>query len=159
MRSFSTIAAPLARALCSLLAAGCVVFATACGGDDGDGGADTTAQPGQISVDLTAQDGGRLAGARALLEYKAENRTRVLIDGFGSGERSATRARVVSGTCQDPGKLVYALAPIRDGTSESNLDVPMPDLLQSGRSIQVLAGPTDSDVIACGDLPDEAPTS
>src|SRR3954470_16269274 len=115
MRTFATNTARAVRALCSLLAASCVVLATAACGGEVD--ADTTAQPGEISIDLAAQDGARLAGARALIEYRNKQQTRVLVDGFGSGEQSATMARVVKGTCDEPGQLAFAFAPIRDGTS------------------------------------------
>jgi len=142
------------------LALCCVVFASACGGNGVD--ADTTSQPGEIAIDLKAQDAARLAGARALLKYKNERQTRIVVDGFDSGEQSATRARLMNGTCSEPGQVPYALSPMRKGISDSVLDVPMPDLLESGYSIQVLEGPSQSDkttLVACGELPETAPGS
>jgi len=152
-----------ARAVGVLLAAvtaACLLVA--CGDSGGD--AELTKQPGEVQVDLEARNGARIAGARAVLTYRSKAETKVRVDGVDisepKGQGDGSPARIVRGTCDKPGKKVYGLEPVRGGSSESTVDVGLPNLLRDDYSIVVFfTGENERQVIACGELPDEAPAS
>jgi hypothetical protein len=131
---------------------------TACGGSDN---ADTTGVPGEIEVDLAARGGARVAGARAVLTYQDKQHTRIVVDGFGGGEPVGkdALARVVHGSCDEPGGVAYKLGTLAGDSSETTLDAGLPALLGRDLAVQVLFVTDERDVVACGDLPDKAPDS
>jgi hypothetical protein len=154
----------LARGGAWLLAAAVAASLVVACGESSGGAAETTEQPGELQVDLKARNDARVAGARAVLTYRSKTKTMVRVEGVDvsspNARSSDTPATIVRGTCDDPGKKAYALEPIRGGASESTLDVGLPELLRQDYAIVVLfTDDNERQIVACGELPDEAPAS
>jgi hypothetical protein len=136
-----------------------VVGAAGCGGDEQ--GSDTTRRPGEIAFDLSARGDASVAGVRARLLYEEKNRTTIIVDGFDEGEAGgggANPARLYRGSCNDLGEVVERLHAIQGSSSKSTVRLGVAALLEGDYAIAVgLPGSAD-EVLACGDVPDEAPT-
>jgi hypothetical protein len=143
----------------ALLAAGISLAGTGCGGDDG---AEPTGDPGEVSVELEARNGSNVAGVRAVLAWPSESSTRVLVDGLDQGEPAGGGrhpAHVHRGSCDDEGEAAYELEPVSGAASSTTVEAGLDELLSGGYSIDVHLAEDDPQVIACADLPEEAPAA
>ncbi len=142
-------------------AVSCVaLFALAGGGCGGGNGGEGTGEPGEVSVDLTGQNDANVSGARAVFGYVADDRTLVTIDGLDGAERGAlgaNAARIVVGSCEEPGEVAYELRPLDGAVSETEIDTGIDRLYEGEYAVEVLFAETGSKVLACGDFPDEPP--
>lgn len=143
-------------AAASLLAAGAVAVGAGCGGSDE---AETTDQPGEIVFDLDSEQGA--TGVRARLTYVDNERTRIVVDGLDEGEPAGggpNAVRLVSGTCAEPGQTMESLEPLSGSESSTEVGFGLSDLMAGSFAIQVaLPEPNADEVVACADVPDEAP--
>jgi len=131
----------------------------ACGGSND---ADTTGEPGEIAFNLHEVGDAGVAGVRATLAYETPEKTTIVVDGLDEGEPAGGGANPVvlrSGTCDEPKDVVFKLAPLRGDTSETTVDLALTALLNGDYHIVIGLPSNRPDVIACGEVPDEAPTT
>ena len=126
-----------------------------CGGSDG---VETTDEPGEIAFDLPEANNSNVVGARAILSYVDENRTRVLVDGIDPaepGSGGANPVQLTRGSCDDPGEVVARLPALRAASSTATVDVGLAELQTNDYAIVVrLAGTgANAEAIACGEVP------
>jgi hypothetical protein len=139
----------------SVLAAALALVA--CGGSD----AETTSDPGEIAFDLdTLEEGAE--GVRATLSFEGRDRTTIRIDGLDVGEPAGggpNPAWLRRGSCDEPEDVVAELGTLRGPATEATVPVGLPALLNGDYAIAVgLPGAsTEEPVVACGEVPDEAP--
>jgi hypothetical protein len=133
---------------------------TGCGGDEE--GSETTQTPGEIAFDLSSTGDTGVAGVRARLVYKDQNRTAIVLDGLDEGEPGGggrNPARLYRGSCDDLRAVVKQLRPIQGSSSTTTVPLGIATLLNGQYAIAVgLPGSAD-DLLACGNVPDEAPSS
>lgn len=128
----------------------------ACGGTDD---AETTGE-GEIAFNLDEIGDAGVAGVRATLSYETPEKTTIVVDGLDEGEPAGGGANPVvlrSGTCDEPKSVVFELAPLRGATSETTVDLALTALLNGDYHIVIGLPSNRPDVIACGEVPDEAP--
>ena len=140
------------RLLSALVA---VLFVSGCGGSDT---AETTEDPGEIAFDLPEANDSNVVGARAILSYVDQNRTRILVDGIDPaepGSGGANPVQLTRGSCDEPGDVVARLPPLRNASSAATVELGMAELQTNGYAIVVrLAGSgANTEAIACGDVP------
>jgi hypothetical protein len=135
-----------------------LVLLAAAAGCGGEGAAESTDQPGEVSFDLTEVNDSNVSGARALLTYVAQNRTRIIVDGIDEQEPSGGGPNPVAlreGSCSEPGELVVALPKLRGSSTQAYVPLGMAKLFEGDYTVIVeLVG--GGEVIACGDVPDES---
>ena len=146
-----------ARALSALapLAAAALLL-TGCGGSDD---AETTGVPGELAFDLPSRNGGA-DGVRATLTYKGRDRTEITVDGLDEGESAGGGANPVwlrAGTCDEPGRIVFELAPLRGSSSTTTVNLGVTALVNGDYAVAVGLTKQQPDDVACGEVPDEAP--
>jgi hypothetical protein len=137
-----------------------VLFAMVAGGCGGENGGEPTGEPGEVAVDLNEQNDANVSGARAVFSYVAADRTLVTIDGLDSAERGAlgpNAARIVVGSCDDPAEVAYELRPLKGAVSETEIKTGIDRFYNGDYAVEVLFAGTGSNVLACGDFPDEPP--
>jgi hypothetical protein len=128
-----------------------------CGGENGGAATD---EPGEVSVDLEGKNDASVAGARAVLRYVDSDRTLIRIDGLDGGERAALGpnvARIVAGSCEEPGGVAFELRPLEGSSTETEIETGIDRLYEGEYAVQILFGEAGSRVLACGNVPDEAP--
>ena len=136
-----------------------LVFLPACGGSND---AETTGEPGEIAFNLDEVGDAGVAGVRATLSYETPEKTTIVVDGLDEGEPAGGGANPVvlrSGTCDEPKDVVFKLAPLRGATSETTVDLALTALLNGDYHIVIGLPSNRPDVIACGEVPDEAPVT
>lgn len=147
---------PVQLAIVAMLAA---LTLAGCGGDSN---AEATETSGEVEFDLEPQNGSNIAGARVVLTYVDQNRTRILVDGIDEGEPGGGGANPVElrrGTCAVPGEIVHQLPALKGASVEQTLDLSMAALYEGEYAVHVrLPGSSESRDIACGDVPDEPPS-
>jgi hypothetical protein len=129
----------------------------ACGGSND---VETTGEPGEIAFELDEVGDAGVAGVRATLSYETPEKTTIVVDGLDEGEPAGGGANPVvlrSGTCDEPKSVVFELAPLRGTTSETTVDLALTALLNGDYHIVIGLPSNRPDVIACGEVPDEAP--
>ncbi len=139
-----------------LLASTTALLVSGCGGSGSEG----TDTPGEVSVDLEQRNDANVVGARAVLRYEDESRTRVTVDGLDGGERPGqgpNPVRVVRGSCDDPGNVAFELKPLRGPTSETTIGIGIDELYEGDFAVEVLFSRDRPEALACGDVPDEPP--
>jgi hypothetical protein len=142
--------------LALLLLAIAVLALASCGGSD----ADETGAPGEVEFQLSERNDSNSTGVRVLLRYEDEKRTLVQIDGLDEGEPSgggANPARLVKGSCDQPGEVAFELQALEGPLSKTTVDVGLPELFAGDYAIEVLLTADQPQQIACGDVPDDAP--
>jgi len=141
-----------ARVALSILA---VLVIAGCGGGSA---AEPTDQPGEVSFGLAEVNNSNVAGARALLTYVDEGRTRIVVDGIDEQEPSGGGPNPVQlrkGSCEEPGEVVLALPALKDSSTQAEVSMGMPQLFEGNYTVVVeLVG--GGEQIACGDVPDES---
>jgi hypothetical protein len=133
-----------------------VLLASGCGGSDE---AETTGQPGDLAFDLPARNGGA-DGVRATLSYKGRDRTEITVDGLDEGESAGGGPNPVwlrTGSCDERGRIVFQLAPLRGSSSTTTVGLGVTALLNGDYAVAVGLTKEQPDDVACGDVPDEAP--
>jgi hypothetical protein len=133
----------------------CAVTA-ACGGDES---AEPTGDPGEVAVELEARHDSNAAGVQALLTWKSDSRTEITVEGLDPGEPAGGGrhpAHVHRASCADGGAVAYALEPLASGTSTTTVEAGLDELLSGRYSVDVHLGMDDDEVVACGDLPEQA---
>ncbi|HJU48796.1 MAG TPA: hypothetical protein VJ689_11710 [Gaiellaceae bacterium] len=143
------------RLTVALLAVAVLALAS-CGGSD----ADDTGAPGEVEFRLSERNDSNSTGVRVVLRYEDEKRTLVRIDGLDEGEPSgggANPARLVKGSCDEPGAVAFELEPLKGPLSETTVDVGLPELFAGEYAIEVLLTADQPRQIACGEVPDDAP--
>ena len=141
-----------------LLLISLLLFA-ACGGSND---AETTGEPGEIAFNLDEVGDAGVAGVRATLSYETPEKTTIVVDGLDEGEPAGGGANPVvlrSGTCDEPKNLVFELEQLRGATSETTVDLVLTALLNGDYHIVIGLPSNRPDVIACGEVPDEAPST
>ena len=131
----------------------------ACGGSND---AETTGEPGEIAFNLDEVGDAGVAGVRATLSYETPEKTTIVVDGLDEGEPAGGGANPVvlrSGTCDEPKNLVSKLEPLRGPTSETTVALALTALLNGDYHIAIGLPSNRPDVIACGEVPDEAPVT
>jgi hypothetical protein len=134
-----------------------VALASGCGGSTGE----ETGRPGEVALDLEERNDANVAGARAVLRYEAQDRTHVIVDGLDAGERAGegpNPVRLVRGSCAEPGRVAFQLTPLRGSTSETTIPIGIDELYEGDFAIEVLFSKSNSEALACGDVPDEPPS-
>lgn len=134
-----------------------LLLLTACGGSDD---VDTTGEPGEIAFPLDEVGDAGVAGVRATLSYETPEKTTIVVDGLDEGEPAGGGANPVvlrNGTCDEPKNVVFELEALRGSTSETTVDLALTALLNGDYHIQIGLPSNRPDVIACGEVPDEAP--
>jgi hypothetical protein len=135
-----------------------VLSVLALAGCGGGGSAESTDQPGEVSFDLAEVNDSNVAGARALLTYVDQDRTRLLVDGIDEQEPSGGGPNPVQlreGSCSEPGEVVLALPDLKGASTQAEVPVGMARLFEGDYTVVVeLAGAGEP--IACGDVPDES---
>ena len=129
-------------------------------GCGGDSNAEATEQSGEVEFDLEPQNDSNVVGARAVLKYVDQNRTRIRVDGVDEGEPGGGGANPVElrrGSCAEPGEIVHRLPALKGASVEQSLDLSMAALYEGEYAIHVRLPGTGED-IACGDVPDEPPS-
>jgi hypothetical protein len=145
---------PRRLSLALLLAS--TALAAGCGGTE----AETTDDPGEIAFDLQVRTPEQATGVRATLTYETRDKTTVVVDGLDESEPAGGGANPVSlrsGSCDDPGEILFKLESLRRSTSQTTVKLGLPALLNGDYLIEVALAPDEPQVIACGDVPDEAP--
>jgi hypothetical protein len=129
-----------------------------CAGDEQ--GSETTQTPGEIAFDLSSTGDTGVAGVRARLIYKNQNRTTVIVDGLDEGEPGGggrNPARLYRGSCDNLGDVVKRLRPIQGSSSTTIVPLGIAALLKGQYAVAVgLPGSLDN-LLACGDVPDTVP--
>ena len=134
-----------------------VAVLAGCGGGSN---AESTDKPGELEFDLQAQGDARIVGARAVLTYVDEQRTRILVDGIDEGEAGgggATAVELRRGSCAEPDEIMAQLPALRGAGVEKTVEIAMAELYEGEYSIHVGLPGSDRETIACGDVPDEPP--
>jgi hypothetical protein len=94
--------------------------------------------------------------------YKDRSHTTVIVDGLDEGEPGGggRKPAVLSrGSCDELGSIAQRLRPIQGSTSTTLVPLGVAALLNGGYAVAVgLPGPADR-LLACGNVPDEAPTT
>jgi hypothetical protein len=119
-----------------------------CGSDEGD---EATTE-GETEIALTAQNGSGQDGAAVLTEID-ESTTRVEITLSNPGPDSQP-AHIHRGSCArlEP-QPEYPLESVMDGSSTSQVNVPVDDLLGKGFAINVHKSDTEIETyVSCGDV-------
>jgi hypothetical protein len=140
-----------------LVAASALVACAGCGGWDESG---TTDDPGEIAFDLPSRGSAEVAGVRATLVYESRDRTTIVVDGLDEGEPAGGGANPVwlrSGTCDDPGKVVSELEPLRGASSETTVTLGLTALLDGEYAVAVGLPEADSADVVCGEVPERDP--
>ena len=136
----------------SLLAAGC-------GGSDE---AEPTGVPGEVAFELNEVGDAGVAGVQATLTHETPEKTKVTVDGLDEGEPAGGGANPVflrSGTCDEPGDILFELEELSGPTSETTVELALTALLNGDYNIQVSLPDRPEDVVACGDVPQEVEDS
>ena len=147
----------VARSLSLLLVA--LFFGVGCGGSEE---AETTGDPGEIAFELEEVGVSGGAGVRATLVYETPEKTTIIVDGLDEGEPGGGGANPVvlgSGTCDEPKDSLFDLEKLSGSTSETTVELALTALLNGDYHIQVGLPDRPQDIIACGDVPQEAPES
>jgi hypothetical protein len=135
-----------------------LVAMLAIAGCGGGNTAESTDQPGEVSFDLSEMNDSNVAGARVLLTYVDQNRTRILVDGIDQQEPSGGGPNPVElreGSCDEPGEVVLALPKLRGSSTQAEVPVGMAQLFEGSYTVIVeLAG--GGEQIACGDVPNKS---
>ena len=119
-------------------------------------------EPGEIAFDLDEVGDAGVAGVRATLSYETPEKTTIVVDGLDEGEPAGGGANPVvlrSGTCDEPKNLVFELEQLLGATSETTVDLALTALLNGDYHIAIGLPSNRPDVIACGEVPDEAPST
>jgi hypothetical protein len=130
-----------------------------CGGSEA---AETTGDPGEITFELDEVGDAGVAGVRATLTYETPEKTKVKVDGLDEGEPAGGGANPVllrSGTCDEPKDILFELETLSGATSETTVELALTALLNGDYNIQVGLPDRPSDVVACGDVPQEVAES
>ena len=136
-----------------------ILLLTACGGSND---AETTGEPGEIAFPLDEVGDAGVAGVRATLSYETPEKTTIVVDGLDEGEPAGGGPNPVvlrSGTCDEPKNVVFELEALRGSTSETTVDLALTALVNGDYNIQIGLPSNPSDVIACGDVPDDVPAT
>ena len=136
-----------------------LLLLVACGGS---GEAETTSEPGEITFELDEVDDAGVAGVRATLAYETPDKTTITVDGLDEGEPAGGGANPVllrRGTCDEPKDVVFELETLSGASSETTVELALTALLNGDYSIQVGLPNQPSDVVACGDVPQEVAES
>jgi hypothetical protein len=134
-----------------------IFVASGCGGGSDD--VETTGQSGELAFDLPARDGAA-SGVRATLTYKGRDRTQITVDGLDEGESAGGGPNPVwlrAGSCDERGKIVFALTPLRGSSSTTTVKLGLTALLNGEYAIAVGLTKQQPEDVACGEVPDEAP--
>ena len=106
----------------------------------------------KITIHMSAPTGSYQEG-QAVIE-SVDGGTRITVDVRPEGD-SAQPIHIHEGSCSDVGSIVVALDNVVKGHSETLIDQPIEDLVNSGRLINVHRSFQDFPTYtACGDLPD-----
>jgi hypothetical protein len=146
--------APMRWRYSILLSASLLVSSCGGGGDK----AETTEQPGEVAFELSEQGDAGAVGVRATLRYETPEQTTVVVDGLDEGEPAGGGANPVflrSGTCDDPGEILFDLQKLSGATSDTTVDLALTALLNGDYSIQVALPDRPDDIVACGNVPQE----
>jgi hypothetical protein len=138
------------------LVGGAVALLVACGGSD----VETTDDPGEIAFDLESETPREARGIRATLTFESRDATKIVVDGLDESEPAGGGANPVSlrsGTCDDRKETLFELESLRGNVSESTVELGLPALLNGDYFLAVALAPDQPEIIACGDIPDEAP--
>jgi hypothetical protein len=122
----------------------------------------TTEDPGEIAFELETDGERNATGVRATLTFESRDETTIVVDGFDESEPAGGGPNPVSlrrGSCDDPQEVVFELESMSGSTSETVVEIGIPALLNGDYSIAIGLAPGQPDVIACGDVPDEAPST
>jgi hypothetical protein len=135
-----------------------VVAVLAMAGCGGGSTAESTDEPGEVSFDLAEVNDSNVAGARALLTYVDQNRTRILVDGIDEQEPSGGGPNPVQlrkGSCDEPGEVVLALPKLKGSSTQAEVPVGMAQLFEGSYTV-IVERAGGGEQIACGDVPDES---
>ena len=147
----------MARVLVIALS-GLTLVAAGCGGST----ASTTGHPGQVAFTLASKNGTNTVGGRATLTYESKNRTRVRVDGIDEGEPAGGGANpvlLVRGSCESPKDVVAHLPPLTGPKSATTVPLGISALFAGDYAVEVQLSHSKRQTIACGDVPNSAPTS
>lgn len=134
-----------------------VMALAGCGG--GSGG-EETGTPGEVSIDLSAQNDANITGARAILRYVDDDTTLVTVDGLDGAEQPGlgkNPVRIVEGSCERPGRVAFRLPALTDEGSESRVGIGIAAFYERDYAVQVLFS-KNGEPYACGDTPDGPPS-
>ena len=113
---------------------------------------ETLASGYKVTIHMSAPTGSYQEG-QAVLE-SVEGGTRITVDVQPEGD-SAQPIHIHAGSCSDVGSVIVSLENVIKGHSESFVDQPLEDLVNSDRLINVHRSFQDFPTYtACGDLPD-----
>ena len=134
-----------------------VLLLAACGGSNE---VESTGEPGEIAFELNEVGDAGVAGVRATLSHETPEKTTIVVDGLDEGEPAGGGPNPVvlrSGTCDAPKNLIFKLEPLQGSTSKTTVDLALTALLNGDYHIEIGLPANRPDIIACGELPDEAP--
>ena len=127
---------------------------SACGGDDGGGGAvEGGVEGSEAAVEMQGVNESSEFGTASLFSEDGD-KTRVLMDTDGPFDREFEQpAAIYKGTCPTPsGEPAYDLGLLTDGFAETTIDASLEELRSGGFIIVVHKSASDDTVTQCGTI-------
>lgn len=105
-----------------------------------------------VTVKITAQNSSKQTGEAVLTEVNGK--VKVVLNVSGTQSVSVEPAHIHTGACPTPGAVIYPLASVAKGASQTTLDVTLEQLMaQLPLAINVHKSATQAGVyVACGDI-------
>jgi hypothetical protein len=129
--------------MAGLLAAAALLGGVGCGGDDEDAGSGD-----ELTLELTEQNGSAQEGTATFTPVGVA-RTRIVLE-LTNPPDVPQPAHVHSGSCDDLGDPVVALANVEDGRSETEADLSVDQLVEGDLVIHAHKSEAEFDVsVAC----------
>jgi len=105
-----------------------------------------------VTVELEAVNNSGVSGKATLTPV--DNNTKVLINLTGAPEGIAQPAHIHQGTCENLGGPKYPLEAVKNGESETTVDVKLSDITTGDFAINVHKSEKEiSTYVACGGIP------
>lgn len=105
-----------------------------------------------VTVELEAVNNSGVSGKATLTPV--DNNTKVIINLTGAPEGIAQPAHIHQGTCENLGEPKYLLEVVKNGESETTVDVKLSDITTGDFAINVHKSEKEiSTYVACGEIP------
>ncbi|MDA2921029.1 hypothetical protein MYX76_16330 [Desulfobacterota bacterium AH_259_B03_O07] len=105
-----------------------------------------------VTVELKAVNNSGVSGKATLTPV--DNNTKVVINLTGAPEGIAQPAHIHQGTCENLGEPKYPLEAVKNGGSETTVDVKLSDIMTGDFAINVHKSEKEiSTYVACGEIP------